>query len=43
MFAENVPFYGYLVINGDDVNTKRISKTSRAQVKFGQSKDVIIR
>ena len=40
MFAENVPFYGYLVINGDDVNIKKISKKiSRAQIKFGQSKD----
>ena len=40
MFAENVPFYGYLVINGDDVNIKKISKKiSRAQLKFGQSKD----
>ena len=39
MFAENVPFYGYLVINGDDVNIKKISKKiSRAQIKFGQSK-----
>ena len=39
MFAENVPFYGYLVINGDDVNIKKISKKiSRAQVKFGESK-----
>ena len=40
MFAENVPFYGYLVINGDDVNIKKISKKiSRSQIKFGQSKD----
>ena len=39
MFADNVPFYGYLVINGDDVNIKKISKKiSRAQIKFGQSK-----
>ena len=39
MFSENVPFYGYLVINGDDINIKKISKKiSRAQVKFGQSK-----
>ncbi len=38
MFAENIPFYGYLVINGDDVNIKKISKKiSRAQIKFGQS------
>ena len=29
MFAENVPFYGYLVINGDDVNIKKISKKYR--------------
>ena len=40
MFADNVPFYGYLVINGDDVNIKKISKKiSRSQIKFGQSKD----
>ena len=39
MFSDNVPFYGYLVINGDDINIKKISKKiSRAQVKFGQSK-----
>ena len=38
MFAENIPFYGYLVINGDDVNIKKISKKiSRAKIKFGQS------
>ena len=38
MFVENIPFYGYLVINGDDVNIKKISKKiSRAQIKFGQS------
>ena len=26
MFSENVPFYGYLMINGDDKNIKKISK-----------------
>ncbi len=40
LFSENVPFYGYLVINGDDKNIKKISKRiSRAQVTFGESKD----
>ena len=24
MFAENVPFYGYLIVNGDDKNIKKI-------------------
>ena len=39
MFAEDVPFYGYLAINGDDVNIKKISKKyPRAQVKFGDQK-----
>ena len=40
LFAENVPFYGYMVINGDDKNIKKISKRiSRSQVTFGESKD----
>ena len=40
LFSENVPFYGYLVINGDDKNIKKISKRiSRSQVTFGESKD----
>ncbi len=39
MFLENVPFYGYIVINGDDKNIKKISKrVSRKQVSFGESK-----
>ena len=40
MFSENVPFYGYLIINGDDKNIKKISKRiSRSQVTFGESKE----
>jgi len=40
LFSENVPFYGYLIINGDDKNIKKISKRiSRSQVTFGESKD----
>ena len=40
LFSENVPFYGYMVINGDDKNIKKISKRiSRSQVLFGESKD----
>ena len=40
LFSENVPFYGYMVINGDDKNIKKISKRiSRSQVTFGESKD----
>ena len=36
LFSENVPFYGYLIINGDDKNIKKISKRiSRSQVTFG--------
>ena len=39
LFSENVPFYGYLIINGDDKNIKKISKRiSRSQVTFGESK-----
>ena len=39
LFSENVPFYGYMVINGDDKNIKKISKRiSRAQITFGESK-----
>ena len=26
MFSENVPFYGYLMINGDDKNIKKSQK-----------------
>ena len=40
LFSENVPFYGYLIINGDDKNIKKISKRiSRSQVTFGESKE----
>ncbi len=40
LFSENVPFYGYLIINGDDKNIKKISKRiSRSQITFGESKD----
>ena len=36
LFAENVPFYGYMVINGDDKNIKKISKRiSRPKITFG--------
>ena len=39
LFSENVPFYGYMVINGDDKNIKKISKKIfRAQITFGESK-----
>ena len=38
LFAENVPFYGYMVINGDDKNIKKISKRiSRPKITFGVS------
>ena len=41
MFSENVPFYGYLLINGDDKNIKKIAKRiSRTQITFGMSKNV---
>ena len=33
LFSENVPFYGYMVINGDDKNIKKIAKRIfRAQI-----------
>ena len=39
-FLENVPFYGYLMINGDDKNIKKISKKIyRTQITFGESKN----
>jgi len=39
MFSENVPFYGYLMINGDDKNIKKISKKIyRTKITFGESK-----
>jgi UDP-N-acetylmuramate--alanine ligase len=37
-FSENVPFYGYLIVNIDDKNIKKISKRiSRKQITFGKS------
>ena len=40
MFSENVPFYGYLLINGDDKNIKKISRRiHRTKITFGESKD----
>ena len=40
MFSENVPFYGYLLINGDDKNIKKISRRiHRTKISFGESKD----
>ena len=37
-FSENVPFYGYLIVNIDDKNIKKISKCiSRKQISFGKS------
>ena len=41
MFSENVPFYGYMVINGDDRNIRKIAKRiSRKQITFGKSSKV---
>tara|TARA_B100000767_G_scaffold117859_1_gene112544 strand:- start:1464 stop:2858 length:1395 start_codon:yes stop_codon:yes gene_type:complete len=38
MFSENVPFYGYMIINWDDRNVRKISKRiSRKQITFGKS------
>ncbi len=38
MFSENVPFYGYMIINWDDRNVRKISKRiSRRQITFGKS------
>ena len=40
LFLENVPFYGYMIINGDDKNIKKISKRiSRAQITYGEAKN----
>jgi UDP-N-acetylmuramate--alanine ligase len=40
-FSENVPFYGYLIVNIDDKNIKKITKRiSRKQITFGKSKNV---
>ena len=39
-FCENVPFWGYLVINGDDKNFQKISsKISRKKITYGTSKN----
>ena len=38
MFAENIPFYGALIINKDDKNIKKVAKKiSRRQISFGFS------
>ncbi|MDA0968120.1 MAG: Mur ligase domain-containing protein, partial [Proteobacteria bacterium] len=38
-FSENVPFYGYIIINVDDKNIKKIAKKiSRKQITFGKTK-----
>ena len=38
-FSENVPFYGYIIINVDDKNIKKIAKKiSRKQITFGKAK-----
>jgi len=38
MFAENIPFYGALIINKDDKNVMKVAKkTSRRQISFGGS------
>ncbi len=38
-FSENVPFFGYMIINGDDRNIRKIAKRiSRKQITFGKSK-----
>ena len=39
-FCENVPFWGYLVINGDDRNLQKISsKISRKKITYGTSQN----
>ena len=39
-FCENVPFWGYLVINGDDKNLQKISsKISRKKITYGTSQN----
>ena len=39
-FCENVPFWGYLVINGDDKNFQKISsKISRKKITYGISQN----
>ena len=38
-FLDNVPFFGYIVLNNDDKNIKKISKSiSRKQITFGFTK-----
>ena len=38
MFAENIPFYGALIVNGDDKNVRKVAKRiSRRQISFGFS------
>ena len=39
-FCENVPFWGYLVLNGDDRNLQKISsKISRKKITYGTSQN----
>jgi len=39
MFAENIPFYGSLIINKDDKNTRDVAKKiSRRKISYGFSK-----
>ena len=39
-FCENLPFWGYLVINGDDKNFQKISsKISRKKITYGTSQN----
>ena len=39
-FCENVPFWGYLVINGDDRNLQKIlNKISRKKITYGTSQN----
>ena len=38
-FLENIPFWGYMVINGDDKDVLKVSKRiSRKQVTFGETR-----
>ena len=38
MFGENIPFYGALILNGDDKNVRKVAKKiSRRQISFGFS------
>jgi len=38
MFAENIPFYGALIVNKDDKNVRKVAKRiSRRQISFGFS------